>query len=103
MTKDKSDKKSSMSSSHLREQEPLIFPCEFPIKVFGAANDEFEKNVLSIIRKHVPNLAENAISNRLSKEGKYLALTITLKVDSRAELDAIYQDLSASPHVMMAL
>lgn len=86
-----------------QQEEVFVFPCEFPIKVFGAANDEFEKAVLTIIRKHVPDLAENAITNRVSKEGKYLALTITLKVNSRAELDAIYQDLSANPHVMMAL
>lgn len=80
-----------------------LFPCEFPIKVFGIRSDEFEINVLSIIRKHVPDLKENAIQNRSSKEGKYLALTITLFVESREQLDAIYQDLTKSPYVLMAL
>jgi hypothetical protein len=81
----------------------LSFPCEFVIKVFGLATDEFETQVLSLIRKHQPHLAENALRSRPSKDNKYLALTITLHAESREQLDAIYRDLSADPLVLMAL
>ena len=80
-----------------------LYPCDFSIKVFGMAKDEFEVNVFSIIRKHIPSLRENAIQHRTSKEGKYLALTITFQASSREQLDAIYRDLTASPYVLMAL
>lgn len=81
----------------------LTFPCEFIIKVFGKASDEFETNILMLIRKHQSNLPENAIQNRPSKDGKYLALSITVNVNSREQLDAIYRELTANPSVLMAL
>lgn len=84
-------------------ESALSFPCDFAIKVFGIRSDEFEINVLSIIRKHVKDLSETAITSRPSKDGKYLALTIAIHADSRQQLDAIYQDLTASPFILMAL
>ena len=84
-------------------QSLLQFPCEFVIKVFGHASNEFELQTLTIIRHHIQDLAENSIKSRLSKDGKYLALSITMPVDSREQLDAIYQELSANPMVLMVL
>ena len=79
------------------------FPCEFPIKVFGLATEEFELNVLSIIHKHLPDLREDAIRTRFSKDKKYLAITITTIIDSKERIDNIYLDLTASPHVLIAI
>ncbi|HSW93253.1 MAG TPA: DUF493 domain-containing protein [Gammaproteobacteria bacterium] len=79
------------------------FPCDFTIKVFGKASDEFELEVLTIIRKHVPTLRENALASRLSKDGKYLALSVTVTCHDKEALDDIYRDLTANPHVLMAL
>lgn len=85
-------------------QESLLkFPCDFTIKVFGLKSDEFEAAVLVIIHKHAPNLSGRAIESRPSEQGKYCALSITIHVDSKEQLDNIYQDLSSSPHVIMAL
>jgi putative lipoic acid-binding regulatory protein len=81
----------------------LTFPCDFTIKVFGLGTDEFEATVLMLIHKYVPNLSDRAIQSRPSENGKYRALTITIHVESREQLDSIYQDLSSSPHVLMAL
>lgn len=84
-------------------ESPLQFPCEFLIKVFGLASDQFELEVLTIIRKHVQDLKEDALRVRPSKDGKYLAITIKINAQSKAQLDDIYRDLSANPHVLMAL
>lgn len=81
----------------------LQFPCEFVVKVFGLASDEFEAEAIMIVRKHVTELRENAIRSRLSKDKKYLALTITIQATSKEQVDDIYRDLSANPHVLMAL
>lgn len=81
----------------------LQFPCKFSLKIFGIASDQFEIEVLSIVRKHVKDLTEDAIRNRRSKDGKYLAITVTITATSKEQLDALYQDLSASPQVLMAL
>ena len=86
-----------------QEQSLLQFPCSFPIKVMGRSGDDFEFEVVQIMRRHVPNLAEGAISRRDSKQNNYAALTITIEAQSREQLDAIYQDLTACEHVLMAL
>lgn len=88
----------------MKTQEPaLTFPCEFPIKVVGKAHDDFEIEVLSIIRKHFPDLKETALQTRDSREGTYLAITITVTAKDQATLDAVYHALSASDHVLFAL
>lgn len=81
----------------------LKFPCDFTIKVFGLGSDEFEIAVLTIVHKHVPNLSETAMQSRDSANSKYRALSITVHVDSKQQLDDLYRDLSSSPHVLMAL
>ncbi len=81
----------------------LTFPCNFTIKVFGQGSDEFEHAVLMIINKHVSNAADRAIQTRDSENGKYRSLSITVHIESKQQLDAIYHDLSNSPHVLMAL
>ena len=41
------------------QQDTLLeFPCQFPIKVMGPATDEFEYTVVTIVRRHVPDLSE---------------------------------------------
>ena len=84
--------------------EPLLtFPCEFIIKVFGVASNEFEATVMTIIRDHIADIREDAFRSRPSKDGKYVAMTITIHANSREQLDNIYRDLTKNPLVLMAL
>lgn len=81
----------------------LEFPCYFPLKVVGLASSEFEAHTLTIIRKHAPDLSEAAVTTRLSKDGKYQAMTITVHATSQAQLDALYRELSSTDQVIMVL
>jgi putative lipoic acid-binding regulatory protein len=81
----------------------LQFPCEFPIKVLGHGSVDLEARVVGIVRRHAPSLGEASVSSRPSRRGKYLAVTVTLRAESRKQLDAIYLDLIACPDVIMAL
>lgn len=85
------------------ETNLLQFPCEFPIKAMGFNSSDFDCHVVEIVRRHAPDIAEGAIHSRLSKSSKYISITITIKAESKNQLDAIYQDLSASQMVLMAL
>ena len=85
------------------EQAGLTFPCEFPIKAFGMASDEFDALVTGIVRKYAPDLGEHAVNSRPSREGRYVAVTVTVRATSRAQLDDIYRELSACEQVIMAL
>jgi len=81
----------------------LSFPCLFGIKIFGLATTEFQQATLAILKKYVPDLTDDNIIRRPSKDGKYLALTITIHAQSRDQLDGIYQDLTKNPLIIMAL
>lgn len=84
-------------------QNILEFPCDFPIKVMGKASPEFETFVLSTIRKYAPDLLENSIELRPSGKGNFLSITVTIHAQNKAQLDAIYQELTANKLVLMAL
>lgn len=80
----------------------LTFPCDFTIKVFGIDNDQYKPAVLAIINKYTKANDANIVA-RPSENGKYLALSITLHIDSKEQLDNIYRELSSSPQIIMAL
>ena len=42
-------------------------------------------------------------AKKMAESGKYDAVTVTITATSKAQLDAIYLDLTASPDVIMAL
>ena len=69
----------------------------------GKADCELDVKVISIIRRHVPDLGEGAVSSRLSKQGNYLSVTVVVRASSREQLDAIYQDLTDCEQVLVAL
>jgi putative lipoic acid-binding regulatory protein len=85
------------------EQSLLEFPCQFAIKVMGRTSPELDVLVVEIVRRHSPDLREGAVTSRPSKAGNYTAITVMVNASSREQLDAIYQDLTASPHILMAL
>ncbi|NJO14543.1 MAG: DUF493 domain-containing protein [Thioploca sp.] len=77
------------------------FPCTFPIKVVGKTTEHFDLLVIEIIRHHCQDLTENTLTTRTSRGGKYSAVTVTIMAQSRAQLDALYQELSAHKQIMM--
>lgn len=86
------------------ESETLLeFPCDFAIKAFGLSGETLEISVLEIVTRHVDDLSEGSIKNNASKKGKYTSITVTINATSKNQIDAIYMDLTACEHVVMAL
>jgi putative lipoic acid-binding regulatory protein len=86
------------------EEESLLqFPCELTIKAMGLATEDFEATVVAIVNQHVSDLGEDAVRCRPSREGKYLSVSVRVYAQSRSQMDALYQDLSAHQQVLMAL
>ncbi len=86
-----------------KDQSPLRFPCQFPIKAIGLAKDGFKVLVVGILRQHVSGFDEGAVRTRSSSGGKYLSVTCTIEATSREQLDAIYRDLSTHKRVKWAI
>lgn len=86
------------------QQETLLeFPCDFPIKVMGPNTEEFEALIVSLTRRHAPDLSDRDIRTRASANGTYQSVTLTVRATSREQLDAIYYDITACEQVKMAL
>ncbi len=85
------------------EDSALIFPCEFPIKAMGRTGCNLDLQVVEIVRRHAPDLSEGAVHSRVSGQGNYVSVTVVINATSRAQLDAIYQDLVDCEAVIVAL
>ena len=87
----------------MAEETLLAFPCDFPIKIMGPATDEFRSLALGIVTRHFGPLAESQLEERPSSGGKYLSLTCTVRAESKAQLDAVYTELTSCRQVLVAL
>lgn len=81
----------------------MEFPCRFSIKAFGEQDAAFEQTVFDLIRAHVPELEPDDLAQKASTRGRYVSVTVTIIAQSRAQLDAIYQDLTDHDAVVMSL
>ncbi|WP_334155440.1 YbeD family protein [Tepidimonas sp.] len=88
----------------MSDAQPLLqFPCRFPIKVMGAHVDGFVSAVAHVARQFDPDFDEASVEQRVSRSGRYLGLTITVQVTSRAQLDELYRTLTTHPMVRVVL
>ena len=87
----------------MTDETLLTFPCEFPIKVMGKSSDTFEEHVVSIIARHVEESDIDQVSSKSSRDENYLSITVKIHAQNRAQLDAIYTDLTDSDRVIMVL
>lgn len=85
------------------EDTLLEFPCAFPLKIMGAAQEGFAQAVLEIVIRHAPDFDAATMQMRPSRAGNYLALTCTIRAVSKAQLDALYRELSGHPQVKVVL
>ena len=81
----------------------LEFPCDFPIKAMGLNTDEFITRLHALLAPHVGELPNQAIHQQLSRNGRYISVTMTIEAQSKQQLDAIYQALTDEELVLMAL
>lgn len=81
----------------------LEFPCEFPLKIMGKADDSLAQVVLDIVTVHAPDFDGATMEMRASAGGNYLSLTCTVVARSKPQLDALYTDLSGHPMIKVVL
>jgi len=87
----------------MSDESLLEFPCAFPIKMMGRDTPGFRQTVRELVEKHTGPLDDAAIQNALSKNGRFVSVTITVSAESQQQLDDIYRDVSAHDDVLMAL
>ena len=85
------------------EDSLIEYPCDFPIKVFGQSQQDFEQAVIEVVLHHDPDFQVSGIQTRSSSKERYVSLTCTVRATSRVQLDALYQELCDHPMVVMVL
>jgi uncharacterized protein len=81
----------------------IEFPCDFPIKIMSIHRPGIADELLTLIRQHYPDLLDNAVKQQLSKNGNYLALTVTIHAQDQMTLDGLYVELTKHPDIKMVL
>lgn len=81
----------------------IEFPCDYPIKVMGRSGAGFEAAILAVIECHAPGFDTQAIETRVSRNGTFTSLTITITATGPAQLQALHQDLLATGRVNMVI
>ncbi len=71
----------------------LTFPCDYPVKAMGANNQKFLQEMLFIAQKHCEDTTEGNVRTNKSKTGKYQSVTIVVRVESRSQLEELYQEM----------
>jgi putative lipoic acid-binding regulatory protein len=85
------------------ENTPLEFPCEFPIKAMVRSSAEARAEVLEVVAGHVSFDPELDVRRRASRNGRFESVTISVRVDSRQQLERIYIDVRKLDAVVMML
>jgi putative lipoic acid-binding regulatory protein len=86
-----------MSDTHSLEQ----FPCFYTFKIFGRRSDTFVERVREIIASTLGAIPLDAVTVRESSRGRYLSVTVLIRVESQTQLERVYADLRAEEQVLL--
>lgn len=85
-------------------KEPLVdFPTHFLFKVTGKNTEEFENDIVEILKQVDPKIDGSKIKRLMSKSDKYLSLSIDVWVENQDDIDKAYALLKAEERVLWAL
>ena len=93
----------AISDTFDRIEKLLDFPADFPLKVMGRRVDGFAQAIADLVVEHLPQFDPATIELRSSSKGTYISLTLALRVDTRAQLEAVYRAVAAHPWVRVVL
>ena len=87
----------------MSEESAIEFPCEFPIKMMGRDTPVFRQTMRTLVEGHAGAVDDSRVQSTVSRNGRFVSVTITITATSQQQLDAIYRDISAHADVLMAL
>ena len=87
----------------MSEESVLQFPCEFPIKMMGRDTPEFRSTARALVENHVGGVGDERVQASISRNGRFVSITVTITATSQQQLDDIYRDVTAHDDVLMAL
>ena len=77
------------------------FPCFYTFKIFGRSTGTFVASVRETVAATLGTVPLDSMKVRESARGRYLSITIVVRVHSRAQLERVYTDLRADEQVLL--
>lgn len=82
----------------------ITFPCDdYPIKIIGHHTETLYPTVLKIVHAFFPKITPSSVKQRYSRDQRYLAITVTLSIESEQQLKDCFEQLKEIPDVIMVL
>jgi putative lipoic acid-binding regulatory protein len=81
----------------------IEFPCDYLIKVIGDAAPDFTEFVTAVVERHAPGVAENNVTVKDSRGGRFASVNLTIWATGEPQLKALFEDLKSSGRVHMVL
>lgn len=79
------------------------FPGNYTFKVIGTSENDFLNRVLDSVRKTLNRPAEPPHSKRMTENGRHMAITLELTLESSDQVIQVYQALTQVPGLVMLL
>lgn len=68
--------------------ELLEFPCRFPFKILGLADERLPDLVVEVLQRHAPG--DYSPQVRPSSKGNYHSVTVYVRVESKEQIEQLY-------------
>lgn len=91
------------ASTFERIAELLDFPADFPIKVMGNQHSGFVEAIGTLVCTYVPNFDVASMKQTNSRTGRFISLTVPVRVESREQLQSLYEALADHELVRIVL
>lgn len=90
-------------NGHAQEPQGLVYPCDFPLKMFGMNTLHFIAAVDRVVEEFVPREDWASTKTTPSKNDKYVSYTIVIIARDRDQLDKVCAAVTNCAEVIMAL
>jgi len=87
----------------MSEPPQLSFPISITLRIIGRNREDLVEIVAELAGKHVPDVDAEGFSLRPSRDGNYISVQAPMRLESKAQLDAVLAELSAHEAIMMVL
>lgn len=82
----------------------ITFPCDdYPIKIMGDNIPDFESIVCAIIKQHAPDCDLSKNQHRVSRNQRFLSITVFIRATGVDQLEVIHSDLKKTGIVKMVM
>jgi len=85
----------------------IEYPCDFAFKAMCRVNAEINESptehITAIVISQLSEAAILGSRSNLSKTGKFESVTISVHLQSREQLEGVYQAIASSDRVLMTL